>query len=347
MLHRRFASLGRERASWLALSVFLIAGTVACTDSHGLDTTGPSTPTGTSASVAGGGLSMPMATVRFYASSITTLPNPPGGTTVQAGTTRNYSLTITNCNGNNGTVPCGAAVTSAHQAIGSATVAVQPGFTVNAASLLLAGAVTATGGKAWTATLSAGVLTLQASGGTNKLDVGESVTVKFEATAPCSAQTPNTWTTAAYQDTPLATTTPYSLVGSDPSITVTGTCAVACTRGQGFWKNTPGAWAVTTLTLGTVSYSQAQLLQILNEPVVGNGLVSLAHQLIAAKLNVAAGTDPSAVSSSISAADTMIGGLIVPPIGSGSLATSATSALATALDNYNSGITGPGACPSN
>ena len=61
-----------------------------------------------------------------------------------------------------------------------------------------------------------------------------------------------------------------------------------------------------------------QLLQILDEPVRGNGLVPLAHQQIAAKLNVATGaTTPGGVANDITSADILIGNLIVPPIGTG------------------------------
>jgi len=118
----------------------------------------------------------------------------------------------------------------------------------------------------------------------------------------------------------------------------------SCTYTQGFWKNHPADWPVTSLKLGTVTYTQEQLLAILNTPVRGNGLISLSHQLIAAKLNVASGTDDAAVLSSIQAADALIGGLVIAPIGSGYLKPSATSRLTTALDNYNNGVTGPGHC---
>ena len=72
--------------------------------------------------------------------------------------------------------------------------------------------------------------------------------------------------------------------------------------------------------LGTVNYNQAELLLILDQPTQGNGLVSLAHQLIAAKLNAAAGTSvPASVATAIANADTLIGGLVVPPVGGGTL----------------------------
>jgi hypothetical protein len=119
-----------------------------------------------------------------------------------------------------------------------------------------------------------------------------------------------------------------------------------CTFTQGFWKNHAEDWPVTSLTLGTVTYSQADLLAIFNKPAAGNGLISLAHQLIAAKLNLAGGADDSSIAGAIAAADTLIGGLVVPPTGSGSLPNSATSGLTSTLDSFNQGIIGPGHCPS-
>ena len=39
-----------------------------------------------------------------------------------------------------------------------------------------------------------------------------------------------------------------------------------CPLGQGFWKTHPGAWPVTTLTLGSQSYTQAELLALSDTP---------------------------------------------------------------------------------
>jgi hypothetical protein len=111
-----------------------------------------------------------------------------------------------------------------------------------------------------------------------------------------------------------------------------------CTLSQGYWKNHPEAWPVTSLTLGTVAYDQAQLLQIMSQPVRGNGLVSLSHQLIGAKLNAASGVGlPSDVVQAIADADTLIDGQVVPPIGNGSLAPGATDTLTSILDVFNNG----------
>ena len=91
-----------------------------------------------------------------------------------------------------------------------------------------------------------------------------------------------------------------------------------CTYTQGYWKNHPNAWPAQNVILGTINYTQAQLIQILNQPASGNGLVSLAHQLIAAKLDIGTGADASAVQSAVNSADILIGTLIVPQLATGS-----------------------------
>jgi hypothetical protein len=120
-----------------------------------------------------------------------------------------------------------------------------------------------------------------------------------------------------------------------------------CTLTQGFWKNHPESWLrVSSIALGTVTYSRTQLLDILGQPARGNGLVSLAHQLIAARLNLLLGaTAPPGVAAAIVQADALIGGRIVPPIGSGTLSPGLTSGLTDLLDDFNSGRLGPGHCP--
>jgi hypothetical protein len=141
--------------------------------------------------------------------------------------------------------------------------------------------------------------------------------------------------------------------------TATVTCATAfcdsnggCTFTQGYWKthgpiptgNNTNVWPVSSLMLGTVDYTDLQLQAIFDTPAQGNGLIALAHQLIAAKLNVASGADETDVAAAIAAADALIGGLVVPPVGGGSLANAATSALNGTLTSFNEGTIGPGHC---
>ena len=117
-----------------------------------------------------------------------------------------------------------------------------------------------------------------------------------------------------------------------------------CTFTQGYWKTHPNAWPTESLTLGTVVYTKAELLDIFNTPAEGNGLIFLAHQLIAAKLNVLADAIPTVdVQDAIDAADALIGGLVVPPVGAGYLDPATASPLTEYLDQFNNG-TLPGNC---
>ena len=134
--------------------------------------------------------------------------------------------------------------------------------------------------------------------------------------------------------------------------TIACTTDDGCTYTQGYWKshgpiplgNNSNQWPVTSLTLGGTTYSDLDLLSILNTPGAGNGLITLAHQLIAAKLNVANGANDSAIAATIVAADALIGTRIVPPIGTGSLSNGSASSLIAPLTSYNEGATGPGHC---
>lgn len=109
-----------------------------------------------------------------------------------------------------------------------------------------------------------------------------------------------------------------------------------CTLTQGGYKNNFNN-KILPLTLGTVSYTAAQINSILQDTAIqGNGLLSLAHQLITAKLNIIYGAAPdSATQQAINSADALIGSLVVPPVGTGSLPTSSTSGLESILTAFN------------
>ena len=150
---------------------------------------------------------------------------------------------------------------------------------------------------------------------------------------------------------PVGTTTVTctAQVGTNCSFLVTvDLCTTNCPLTQGFWKNHPAAWPVTTLELGTVSYTRAQLLTILDTPPgTGGGAdasLILAHQLIAAKLNLAFGSDPCPISSIIASADALIGSQtipIVPKIAPSTPVGAQMVALAESLNSYNEGLMTP------
>jgi len=79
-----------------------------------------------------------------------------------------------------------------------------------------------------------------------------------------------------------------------------------CPQGQGFWKNHPGLWPVTSLTLGRQSYTQAALLALFDTPPRGDASLILAYQLITAKLNLANGSDPTPIRATITDADSLL-----------------------------------------
>jgi hypothetical protein len=223
----------------------------------------------------------------------------------------------------------------------------------------------ANGGQ-WLASDNAALCKASFSGNANlsryNLKAGESVTVKvgdfmFDngASTNCGdglvcgtdyvfrafAHANNTLVRSDFTGNLLCSTLPCGEVGED-----------GCTYTQGYWKthgpiptgNNSNEWPVASLMLGSVSYTDFQLQSILDKPAAGNGLIALAHQLIAAKLNVANGANGSAIASSIAAADALIGNLVIPPVGAGYLAPSATSTLIDALADFNEGATGPGHC---
>lgn len=128
---------------------------------------------------------------------------------------------------------------------------------------------------------------------------------------------------------------------------------LGCTLTQGYWKNHEShvtSLVPTTLSLGSTAYTPAQLDQILEQPVAGNALLILAHQLIAAKLNVLNGADDSGIAAEIANADSLIGSLVPPPIGTDDVDPSSAlgSQMVTSagiLDDYNNGLSGVPHCP--
>jgi hypothetical protein len=121
-----------------------------------------------------------------------------------------------------------------------------------------------------------------------------------------------------------------------------------CPLGQGYWKNHPNDFPVGSLTIGCQTYTQAELLAILRTPVRGDASLILAYQLIAAKLNVFNGSDPAPISATISEADTLLctfSGKLPYGVAPSSADGQQMTALASTLDDYNSGLLTPDCGP--
>ena len=139
-----------------------------------------------------------------------------------------------------------------------------------------------------------------------------------------------------------------------PVITCPGDINITCSSGgggggtcpltQGYWKNHASAWLLSSIELGSQTYTQAQALAILNRPVRGDASINLAHQLIAAKLNVANGA-PNVVATEIADADTLLAsrpGRLPYRVRSSSALGQQMLAIKDVLDAYNNNLLTPG-----
>jgi hypothetical protein len=116
---------------------------------------------------------------------------------------------------------------------------------------------------------------------------------------------------------------------------------------QGYWKNHASAWPVMSLTLGSTTYTQAQLLTILGTDPGGDASLILAHQLIATLLNAAAGAPQGPVASAVAQAQAWLSanGKTLPyGTAAGSAAGAQAVSLANQLDSYNNGMAGVPHC---
>jgi hypothetical protein len=120
-----------------------------------------------------------------------------------------------------------------------------------------------------------------------------------------------------------------------------------CTHTSEHWKWLLDKSSVKSMELGGRSYSKRELGKILRHPARENGLVALAHQLIAAKLNVTRGA--AAITATIAASDRFITAAVggfgaIPPIGDAAVSRSWVVQLEGLLEAYNAGISAPGRC---
>lgn len=104
-----------------------------------------------------------------------------------------------------------------------------------------------------------------------------------------------------------------------------------CTYSANYWETHPEAWPVEEIMLGSRTYSKEEAFIILHTQSR-----VLARQLIAAKLNVFNGADPTVIAETIAAADDW---LATYP-----LKREYGIELAQKLTQYNEGVIGPGAC---
>jgi hypothetical protein len=106
----------------------------------------------------------------------------------------------------------------------------------------------------------------------------------------------------------------------------------------GYWKNHPGAWPVSSITVGSVTYSVAQAIAVLN--MTGKDkTVTMFQSLVSAMLNVKIGNDGSCINASIAQGNAW---LVTYPVGSnvagGSQAWAVGNPIQSTLDAYDNGL---------
>ena len=112
------------------------------------------------------------------------------------------------------------------------------------------------------------------------------------------------------------------------------------TRTPGYWKNHPEAWPIDEITIGGLTYTKDEAIEILNTPEKGDKTYTMFRDLVAAKLNVAIGNPSSSIQDTIIEADEWM--LTYGPVGSGVRAKETAwrigEPLHKMLDDYNNGL---------
>jgi hypothetical protein len=75
-----------------------------------------------------------------------------------------------------------------------------------------------------------------------------------------------------------------------------------------YWRTNPSEWSVDSLMLGGYEYSKAELLSLLRASANGDARIVLARELIAAKLNLASGSNPGLTASVVRDGDRLLRG---------------------------------------
>ncbi len=124
---------------------------------------------------------------------------------------------------------------------------------------------------------------------------------RLDAVAAVSTLTPSTSTSTTTTSTSSTSTSTTTTIR--PTTIPRGTCPV----GPGFWRKHPSTWPVATLVLGSQTYTQSELLAVLRARRAGaDASLLLARQLIAGKLDVANGSDPTPIGTTVADADRLL-----------------------------------------
>jgi hypothetical protein len=118
-----------------------------------------------------------------------------------------------------------------------------------------------------------------------------------------------------------------------------------CPLSQGYFKTHGSEWPVSSLVMGSQTYTKAEALVLLGAPVGGDASKILAKQLIGALLNIANGADPASILPTIVAANALLStfsGKLPYGVAPSSSTGQQMTALASVLESYNLSKLTPG-----
>jgi hypothetical protein len=236
----------------------------------------------------GGGIYANLSTVNIVSSTIADNVAEGGGTTSGGGIfshVTSATLADTIVAGNTGGNCSGTMTDNGYNMSDDATCGFSAGTSQNSVATLNLGALASNGGPTQTIALGA------ASAAIDQIPDG---------TSGCGTTVPDDQRGVARPQNGMCDIGAFEVV----------VATAPCPKGQGFWKNAPDAWPVDSLTLGSESYTEEELIALLEMNNRKDASLILADQLIAAKLNVLMGSDePSGVADAIAQADTLLSGL--------------------------------------
>jgi hypothetical protein len=116
-----------------------------------------------------------------------------------------------------------------------------------------------------------------------------------------------------------------------------------CTYTADYWKNHPTAWPAMALTIGSLGYTQEQLIVFLNSDAGSDASITLVKEVIATLLTKARGVDTSLIDTTLLAAQDWLWNY---PPNSNPASPDRDKGLtyAATLNSFNIGTIGPGRC---